>query len=308
MHTQHLKYKYFITKHFKMTSELGSSPKKNYFVPTVIVLVLLGFGALVTYKFNEISAYVVNDPKADTTAEIKKLDTLAPLKYKKTIYLTFDDGPNTGSRIISNILNEEQIKATLFIVGLHVYADEINYRTYNTIKNNKWIELANHSYTHAFRNKFDYYYAHTDSAVGDFKRCEDSIHFTTNIARTPGRNIWRLDSIHFSDNKKSNTTADSLHSNGFTMLGWDLEWQYNRKQRLIQSDSFLLKQIENLFTEGHTRTPDHLVILAHDRTFITAEDSTSLHRLIINLKAKNEYNFEFVNRYPRSIAEKGIKK
>lgn len=291
-----------------MTTEAGSSPKKNYFIPIVIALVLLGFGALVTYKYNEISAYVINDPKADTTTIGKQVDSLEQLKFKKTIYFTFDDGPCKGSRIISNILNEEQIKATLFIIGLHVYVDEINYSIYNTIKQNKRIELANHSYTHAFRNRFDYFYAHADSAVGDFKRCEDSLHFTTNIARSPGRNIWRLDSIRFSDNRKSNITADSLHSSGFTMMGWDLEWQYNRRQRIIQTDVQIQSQIENLFLEGHTRTPDHLVILSHDRTFSTPEDSATLHRLIINLKAKNEYNFEFVSRYPRSALEKGVKK
>ena len=268
----------------------------------VLGLVIFQFDTLLEYK-NEITN---TQPPIENKLTS---DTLEPLKYKKTIYLTFDDGPNTGSRIISNILKEEQIKGTLFLIGLQVYADEINIKNYHQLKQNKWVELANHSYTHAFRNRFDYFYDHTDSAVKDFQKCEDSLHFSTNIVRTPGRNIWRLDSIHFSDNKKSNITCDSLHSKGFTLLGWDLEWQYNRKHRLIQSDSLLLQQIQRLFSEvGHTRTPDHLVILSHDITFITPEDSASLHRLIINLKQKNEYNFEFVSRYPRSLVEKGIKK
>ncbi len=296
-----------------MSSDEGSSPKKNIALPIIAVLLVAALG-FVIFRFNSISDYISNtnfdtNNKTDTASvEKNNLDTLLPLKYKKTIYLTFDDGPNTGSRIISNILNEEQIKSSLFIIGLHVYYDEINYATYKTIKQNKWIELANHSYTHAFKNKFDYFYQQTDSAVKDFKKCEDSLHFVTNIARTPGRNIWRLDSIQFSDNRKSNTTADSLHSNGFTMMGWDLEWHYNKRRRLVESDSTILRQIENLFNQpGHTRTPDHLVILAHDATFMTQEDSTQLHRLIKNLKAKNEYNFEFVSRYPRSKSEKGIK-
>lgn len=293
-----------------MASEDGSSPKKNIALPIIGVIVLAVL-CIVIFKFNSIGKFISNTNYSlkDTIAvENSNTDTLAPLKYKKTIYLTFDDGPNTGSRIISNILNEEQIKSTLFIIGLHVYADEINYKTYNTVKQNKWIELANHSYTHAFRNRFDYFYSQTDSAVKDFVKCEDSLHFITNIVRTPGRNIWRMDSLTFSDNRNSNRTADSIHSKGFSLMGWDLEWQYNRKHRLIQSDSLLLKQIENLFAiPGHTRTPDHLVILSHDITFITPEDSTQLHRLIKNLKAKNEYNFEFVSRYPRSKLEKGIK-
>lgn len=299
-----------------MSSEDGSTPKRNIVLPifATIVIAALGF---VIFKFNAISEFISNTgiPKKDsiTVNDIVgnnnlDFDTASVGKHKKTIYFTFDDGPNSGSRIISNILEEEQIKSSLFIIGLHVYVDEINYRTYNKIKNCKWIELANHSYTHAFKNRFDYFYQQTDSAVKDFKKCEDSLHFPTNIARTPGRNIWRMDSITFSDNKKSNRTADSLHSSGFSMMGWDLEWQYNKRHRLVQSDTLLMHQIERLFTEpGHLRTPDHLVILSHDVTFITPEDSTQLHRLIKNLKAKNEYNFEFVSRYPRSKLEKGIK-
>lgn len=292
-----------------MTSDSGSSPKKSLWLPIIIFGILIAIAVAIFFNYETVSTFINPNSIKDSTEIATIKDTLPPvLKHKKTIYFTFDDGPNSGSKIISNILNEEQIKATLFIVGLHVYADQINFATYQTIKQNKWIELANHSYTHAFRNRFDYFYEHTDSAVKDFQRCEDSLHFYTNIVRTPGRNIWRVDSLHFSDNRKSSRTADSVHNKGFSLLGWDLEWQYNRRHRLIQSDSFLMSQIQNLFAEGHTRTPNQLVILAHDITFITPEDSASLHRLIINLKQKDEYNFEFVSRYPRSATEKGVKK
>jgi peptidoglycan-N-acetylglucosamine deacetylase len=292
-----------------MSTEEGSVPKKNIALPITGILLIATLG-FVIFRFNAMSNYLNNNSYANNDTIVApqiNADTLAPLKYKKTIYLTFDDGPNAGSRIISNILEQEQIKSSLFIIGLHVYYDEINYRTYNIIKNSKWIELANHSYTHAFRNRFDYFYEKTDSAVKDFKKCEDSLHFTTNIARTPGRNIWRLDSISFSDNRKSNRTADSLHSSGFTMMGWDLEWHYNRRRKLVETDTMIMQRIQNLFAAEETRTPDHLVILAHDLTFNNTEDSTQLHRLIQNLKAKNEYNFEFVSRYPRNKAEKGVK-
>jgi peptidoglycan-N-acetylglucosamine deacetylase len=294
-----------------MSSEDGTVPKKNLALPIIAFFLVAALG-FVIIRFNAISDYLSNTTTASNqdSSSVTKIvaDTLEPLKYKKTIYLTFDDGPNSGSRIISNILEQEQIKSSLFIIGLHVYYDEINYRTYNTIKNCKWIELANHSYTHAFKNRFDYFYEQTDSAVKDFQKCEDSLHFITNIARTPGRNIWRMDSITFSDNKKSNRTADSLHSSGFSMMGWDLEWHYNKRRKLIETDSTIMRQIETLFAEkGHLRTPDHLVILAHDITFNNTEDSTQLHRLIQNLKSKNEYNFEFVSRYPRSKGEIGIK-
>ncbi|NOU39326.1 MAG: hypothetical protein HOO89_11485 [Ferruginibacter sp.] len=60
----------------------------------------------------------------------------------------------------------------------------------------------------------------------------------------------------------------------------------------------MLKIIDSTFTNGKTKTCNNLVLLAHDRTFQEPEDSASLHKLIIELKKKNEYDFEFVSKYP----------
>ncbi|WP_292242848.1 polysaccharide deacetylase family protein [Mesorhizobium sp.] len=40
----------------------------------------------------------------------------------RTIYLTFDDGPLTGTSNILDVLEAEQVPATLFMVGTHAQA------------------------------------------------------------------------------------------------------------------------------------------------------------------------------------------
>ena len=80
------------------------------------------------------------------------------------------------------------------------------------------------------------------------------MHFTSNIIRTPGRNIWRTENISSTDIKNSATAADSMRSKGFTALGWDLEWHFTNDQRLVQSDSLLMTQIETLFAKAETKT------------------------------------------------------
>src|SRR5262245_3055393 len=45
-----------------------------------------------------------------------------PKKKKKKIYLTFDDGPNKGTRKVLHIVQQEQVPVTFFIVGEHVFA------------------------------------------------------------------------------------------------------------------------------------------------------------------------------------------
>ncbi|MER8827388.1 polysaccharide deacetylase family protein [Mesorhizobium sp. M0938] len=44
----------------------------------------------------------------------------------RTIYLTFDDGPLTGTSNILDVLEAEQVPATLFMVGMHAQANALN--------------------------------------------------------------------------------------------------------------------------------------------------------------------------------------
>lgn len=222
----------------------------------------------------------------------------AEKKKKKTIYLTFDDGPDKGTKIVYNILKQEETPATLFIVGEHVYGSRMQQNMYDSLKACNYFELANHSYSHAFRNNFNTFYSESDSAVQDFERSADSLHFTNNIIRTPGRNIWRTSGIKSTDIKSSATTADSLYNKGFTAVGWDVEWHYNDVQRLVQTDSQMVNIIDSAFAKKQTKTANHLVLLAHDRTFKTSDDSASLHRFIHRLKSQHQYEFAVISNYP----------
>ena len=221
-----------------------------------------------------------------------------PKKKTKTIYLTFDDGPNTGTTKMMHVVQEEQIPVTLFIVGQHVYGSKEQAAIFDSLVACKYFEIANHSFTHAFQNKFAKFYTVPDSALKDFVRCADSLHLTANIVRTPGRNIWRTATVSCTDINSSKPAADSLYKNGLTQVGWDLEWHYNDTLKLTNSSDEMLLQVDSMFTHNKTKTPDHLIILAHDQVYADAADSAQLHQFIIRLKQKEEYNFEMVSKYP----------
>ena len=236
---------------------------------------------------------------ADTVvAKVVTKEVKPVKKKKKTIYLTFDDGPNKGTRAVMNIVKQENIPVTLFVIGEHVYGSRYQSAIYDSVSQNSLFEIANHSYTHAFENRFDKFYAAPDSAVKDFMRCADSLNLTTNIIRTPGRNIWRTDSTISTDLKNSIATADSLQSKGFKALGWDLEWHFNGQQRLVQSFEQMLNEVDSAFANNRTKMTGQLVLLAHDQVYANAEDSASLQQFIIQLKSKDEYDFETVSKYP----------
>jgi len=276
---------------YKQTEQAASQLLKTTFMTVV-------FSACQNLKTETtVTAAAIDFSKPDTTVAIVKL-TDAPKKKKKTIYLTFDDGPNKGTKNMMHIVQEEEVPVTLFVVGEHVYGSKEQTAIFDSLVNCRLFEIANHSFTHAFNNKYVKFYQVPDSALKDFKRCADSLNLTANIIRTPGRNIWRTEMIRSTDLKSTIAAADSLFANGFIEVGWDLEWHYDNKLKLKNNSDEMMIQVDSMFTNAKTKTLDHLVLLAHDQVYDDSCDSTELRQFIIKLKAKNEYNFEQVSRYP----------
>ena len=238
-----------------------------------------------------------------TQQAVAKTTPPASKKKKKKIYLTFDDGPNKGTRKVLNIVQQEQVAVTFFLIGEHAFASTTQHATWDSLRVDSTIELCNHSHTHAWNNRYNKFYENPDSVVSDFKRCHDSLQLGNNITRTPGRNIWRVDTLRYTDLKKSAAAADSLQQAGFTVIGWDLEWHYDHKSFTLKNKSDeMLEQIDSLFAWNKTRTPENLVLLAHDQVYDDANDSAELHQLIKKLKAREEYELVIASKYP------GIKK
>lgn len=270
-----------------------------------ITLLTIAFSSFYFYKVHRqeknarLKMTVKKDSSTIITASLPKeeSESAIPKKKKKTIYLTFDDGPNKGTQNVLDIINDEKIPVTLFVIGEHVYGSRLQASVYDSVKRSAYIELANHSYTHA-HNKFTKFYSVPADVVNDFKRCADSLSFSSGIVRTPGRNIWRLNDIKQSDNHLSNAAADSLQKSGYTVMGWDLEWHFNDKLQAIQTYAQLAGQIDSMFVHNRTKTSDHLVLLAHDQVYSNSKDSISLRKLLGKLKEKGEYDFAFINRYP----------
>jgi peptidoglycan/xylan/chitin deacetylase (PgdA/CDA1 family) len=229
---------------------------------------------------------------------VKQKSTVPPVKKKKTIYITFDDGPNKGTRHVLQVIHEEEVPASFFVVGEHVFGSREQQQTWDSLTQCPWVEIYNHSFTHAQHNRFAKFYTSDSAVVADFEQCNDSLKLQTKIARTPGRNIWRTPTIHATDLVKSKPAADSLFNAGFTVVGWDLEWHYNDSMRLQQTPAELIKQVDSVVTNNKTKTPGHIVLLTHDQIFTDSASIVSLKQLIRHYKANEEYQIEFVSRYP----------
>ena len=100
----------------------------------------------------------------------------------------------------------------------------------------------------------------------------------------PGRNIWRTTWITCTDIKSSTVTTDSLFANGFTAIGRDLEWHYDHQFTRRSTSDETMHQANSMFVNAKNKTPDHLVLLAHDQVYDDPTDSAELHQFITKLK------------------------
>lgn len=230
-------------------------------------------------------------------------DTLPKKKTgkKKKLYLTFDDGPNKGTSNVLAIMKDEQIPVSFFVVGEHVFASNHQAAMWDSLQMAERVAICNHSYSHAGQ-RYTRYYQQPDSVVRDFERTNDSLHLSNTVARTPGRNIWRIDSLRFTDLPSSAAAADSLAKAGFKLLGWDLEWHFDHNTMAVkQSANEMMQQIDSAFAKNKTKRAEHLVLLAHDQVYAKSDDSAKLRQFLKLLKAKGEYDLSLATDYPGAM-------
>ncbi len=270
------------------------------------IIIYLSFFVLLLFSCTQKNKEVKQlTPGKDSTAikqtPKKGTDTLPTTKLagpKKKIYLTFDDGPNNGTMNVLTAVKEENIPVSFFIVGKHVFDSPEQLATWQQLKADSAIELCNHSYTHAL-NHYTKYYLHPGAVVKDIERNKEKLGFDNLVVRMPGRNAWRIGLINRTDIKESKLAIDSVHAAGFAIIGWDVEWMFDHKTlALITDPDLLLRQIENRLASDKTRTPGHLVLLAHDQAFQRDADKEKLNYFLRELKKNPDYEFVLAGSYP----------
>lgn len=217
---------------------------------------------------------------------------------KRVIYLTFDDGPNQGTENLLKILNKKNVCATAFLVGKHVYGSKKQKNDLELLRQNPLIELANHSFTHA-HNRYTEFYKNSSAVVQDFNIAKDSLKLYDKIARTPGRNIWRLNNITATDIKSSTDAANSLKKAGYKVIGWDLEWKPTNRMALKGNHEAMLKKVDSMFFNDLEKTSRHLVLLTHDQYLADSDSINELELFIEKLQKSNRFVFRKISEYPK---------
>lgn len=232
---------------------------------------------------NPVQDSVQIEPEPEPEPEIVKEATDEPnMKY---LYLTWDDGPNEGTENVIKAFKKHNIPVTFFIIARNIHQANNGKKHYEIEVNDPLFQVANHSFNHA-NNRYKTFYANPSGVVADFKKASDTIKVDKLIGRTPGRNIWRTKNIRSTDLVASTAAGDALYENGYQMIGWDVEWQYNKQTKGVrQSAQDMMNSIDYAFNSKNSKIPNHVVLLTHDQYF---RDSYSLEQLDLFLSTLNE--------------------
>ncbi len=235
------------------------------------------------------------------SSAVTKVVPGTPIKYdssKRYIFLTWDDSPQPpGTIVCKNLFKELGVKATFFAVGMHQF-DFLRKKIIDSIRDSyPQFLLANHSYTHGFRNNYKSFYSNADSAAKDFLKAQEELKVPVKIIRLPGNNSW----VGKGEMKGPHSTMNvckKLDSLGFNVIGWDVEWQFKGGSTPVQSADQMLAEIQRKFDNYITNEPNAIVILAHDRMFAKPQYLDSLRKFITVLKQDPHNVFETVDHYP----------
>lgn len=222
----------------------------------------------------------------------------------KFIYLSFDDGPLNGSQNINRIAWENQAPMNVMIVGEHVFMNSNQKRYFQAYKKNPFIEVNNHSYSHA-NNQYYSFYANPQNVLSDFNKSMNQLALNNKIARLPGRNVWSINNKEYNRHSETKEAVTLLRSHGFKLIGWDIEWHYNRKTKapIGTYKEFFTKLKNHIESNKKLFTDNNIVVLLHDPMF--RKNADELENLVRLIQSQEDYILVPLSQYP-IIAKKSV--
>lgn len=197
----------------------------------------------------------------------------------KRAFLTFDDGPSTNTNGILDVLNENEIKATFFVLGVQVEKfPELTKRIYD-----EGHFIANHGDTHVYSQ----IYSSVEEVLNEYNRCNDKVknaigaaEYNSHLFRFPGGTVGGK----YAELKAQ--AASLLDQNDVMHIDWNALTGDSEKQS--PTEEYMMNNLQNT-----TQGKNSVVILMHDSQ-AKGETVAVLPKVIDYLK---EQGYEFKSFY-----------
>lgn len=194
----------------------------------------------------------------------------------KIAYLTFDDGPSEAvTNLILDVLKQENIKATFFVVGSNV-------KNYPEIVKRAYTEghyIANHGYSHNYKK----IYASAQSVLEEYNKTEKAIQeaignsqYSSHLFRFPGG----YSGSSYSKIKKQ--AGNLLNTNNISYIDWNV---LTGDAQGANTKESMLKNIKK-----YTKNKGNIVVLMHDSSSKILTYETLVD--VINYLREEGYTFD----------------
>ena len=201
-------------------------------------------------------------------------DFYAPQTYSansapnKTAYLTFDDGPSGNTDIILQTLQEENVKATFFVVGTD-NADNLA-RMRRIVQEGHTIGM--HSYSHSYKKIYASVEAFLKDMYQVFNLIKDTTGVTPTCFRFPGGSINSYNKAVYKDIK-----AEMIRR-GFVPYDW------NVSSGDASTTKYTPEQLTGYVLNG-IGSKSRIIVLMHDSS--SKENSAqAVRQIIIGIREK----------------------
>lgn len=197
----------------------------------------------------------------------------------KRAFLTFDDGPSQNTNDILNILQENNIKATFFVLGSQVEKmPEMTKKIYN-----EGHYIANHGYSHIYSN----IYQSPEQVLNEYNQCNQIIadtigvpEYNSHLFRFPGGSVGG----YYAQIKEQAITL--LEQNNILYVDWNSLTGDSEKAN--PTEEYLMNNLQKT-----TKEKNSVVLLMHDSQS-KKETVEFLPKVIEYLK---QHGYEFENFY-----------
>ncbi|GEM_PF-336537 len=273
---------------------------KNFRSYLIAVLIML----FTFCSFAPVFAVVQGDEEAGSSTEEEsrnKIDEKSEEKsdVRKVVYLTFDDGPTKNTLKNLEILKEEGVTATFFVIGeLVEQSPDILLQAHEDGH-----EICIHTYNHKNKN-----YQSKAAFLDDYNKAVDAVtnvlgHEPSKFMRMPGGSSTRA-----TDKYTLKSIRDELCDEGIYYVDWNVSLE-DAICTNIPVDTLLRtfrKELKKTYIDSN-----NIIVLMHDG----ASNSTTPQALPAVIKYFKENNYEFKNfgeltqeEFDKLLSEKQINK
>jgi len=191
---------------------------------------------------------------------------------EKVIYLTFDDGPSVMTDKVLNILKENDVKATFFLIGNQLKDQEAIVKRIHT----EGHSIGLHTYTHEYKK----IYCTKKGFIAEMLKSQDEINSIIGIKPT---------TIRFPSGSRKHLTKTfltQLHSHNFKVYDWNA----------AMSDGINCKTpVARLYSEAtKTTVTNHPIILLMHCDYMHKNTCIALPG-VIKFYKDNGYEFKIIN-------------